>query len=86
MAWIWDGGFRAHQQEMDGTRTEKVFTSVAQARQFVEQEEQIVLATRHKPPRKRSRNRIRKAGKYRPDPNVPFKFGPVTDLPIRSKV
>jgi hypothetical protein len=51
MKWTWDGGFRAHSQNENGTRTEKVFTSEAQARQFVEREENIQLAGRHKPPR-----------------------------------
>jgi hypothetical protein len=51
MKWTWDGGFRAHTSNEDGTRTEKVFTSEAQARQFVEQEENVQLAGPHKPPR-----------------------------------
>jgi hypothetical protein len=51
MKWTWDGGFRAHVLNQDGTRTEKVFTSEAQARQFVEQQENVQLAGPHKPPR-----------------------------------
>ena len=53
MAWTWDGGFRASKMDDDGTVTEKTFTSSAQARQFVEQAENVLLAV---PTTKPSRN------------------------------
>jgi hypothetical protein len=62
MKWIWDGGFRAHKQNEDGTATELVFTSSAQARQHVEKHENVILAVKHQPPRKGSRNRVRRGG------------------------
>jgi hypothetical protein len=54
--WVWDGGFRANKRELDGSAIEKIFTSSALARQFVEKHEGIVLATKAKP-RTKSRNK-----------------------------
>jgi hypothetical protein len=36
MKWTWDGKFRASKQHANGTKEEKLFSSSAQARQFVE--------------------------------------------------
>jgi hypothetical protein len=77
--WIWDGGFRAHERNEDGTITEKVFTSAAQARQHVEQQEDVVLAKRSKPP-KRGQHRQRKSGMSYPAPGTKFKFPVVKDV------
>jgi hypothetical protein len=60
--WTWDGGFRASERDEHGGIIERTFTSTAQARQFVEQEEGVVLGTKHKPPRHEWKNRIRKKG------------------------
>lgn len=58
LRWQWHGGFTASKREEDGTVTEKKFTSVAQARQFVEQEENMVLAERTTTAPTSARNRI----------------------------
>lgn len=52
--WQWDGAATAHIRKDDGTHEVKKFTSFAQARQFVEKQNNEVLAKRvrkHKPRR-----------------------------------
>jgi hypothetical protein len=46
--WIWDNGFVAHIVHDDGSHEVKKFTSSAQARQFVERQNGVVLARPHK--------------------------------------
>jgi hypothetical protein len=46
MAWDFDGQFTATKRNEDGTITVKHFTSHAQARQFIENENDIILAVR----------------------------------------
>lgn len=63
MKWIWDGGFTAHRLTHDG-REVKAFTSSAQARQFVEKHEKVILAKRVNSPM--SRNELRKKVRHKP--------------------
>lgn len=57
--WIWDSEFRAHKRHEDGRVTEKVFTSHAQARQFVEKTEDVKLAVKPAlPSRRRNQHKI----------------------------
>jgi hypothetical protein len=64
--WTWDGRFRASKLNPDGTITEKVFSSVAQARQHVEKHEKRILASKVKPPRHMTRHRVRIKGSSTP--------------------
>lgn len=57
MRWIWDGGFLAYRTRDDGVHEVKKFTSSAQARQFVEQAENILLAAPAVPDRGNRRQR-----------------------------
>lgn len=67
--WIWDGGWRAHKTNPDGTVTALTFTSTALARQHVENENDQVLArhTAHHIP-KSKHNRV--SGRNQPITNL----------------